>query len=281
MGHQPSRMVLMSSSFDDFRALQELDAKVSNSLAAAFIRQGTMATTINFNDEDYSVGFIYSSNPEKADTAHLYTEKDFLLSVGNIFSWLDENSGKTYWYIIYDYIPSVKKIDYHEYLAYECNYNQDDIHGYLLNTAKKYIDTKLQANIMEVSNAKPLLITGQNNWSINDIVPLGSRIMRVIEKDDYSTPGLIFYSLESFVAGEKPDDSTLPTQPVINYDSEVFAGTSLNIATEDGYFTSSIDLSPIITPNMVYFNAPLSAGTFTIEFKANSSIVTQTYKVVS
>lgn len=140
---------------------------------------------------------------------------------------------------------------------------------------------------MEISLAKPLLILGTDSLAIGDIIRLANlnsadenRVWRILEKDNYSTQGLVYYSLESYVAREQPNDSTLIPEDVVEYDDEVRAGAELTLTTEDGYFESDINLKKVITPTKIYVTIPYTASYISFRLKTNGEIISTKYKVV-
>lgn len=269
----------MTNNFTDFRNIQTLDKTAANLSAAAFIDYGSMSTTITVGNVDYTVGLVYNDKEIDNDRGYLYSKAENAFSIGTTFSWTDSYS-TTRHYIIIDDVPSVKAVSYHQYIVLQCNIVIDGKYGYMMNTAQKYIDTKLQSNIMEISLAKPILVFGEDLYNITDIIPIGTRKWRVLEKDDYSTTGLVFLSLESFVSRNKPDDSTILPVDEVEYDEEVRAGTQLNLATEQGYFISSPEIEAEITPTVIYLTIPYTISSITINTMYNSNVVSKVYKVV-
>ena len=76
----------MTTSFEDFRNINKTDKTAQDKIAADFIDHGSMATTIIVDNTELPVGFVYSSNPELPDTAHLFTKLESPLPIGTVFS---------------------------------------------------------------------------------------------------------------------------------------------------------------------------------------------------
>lgn len=266
--------------FDDFRRLQDADKLATDRNAAKFIFRGSMATTINFAGTEYQVGFVYN-NREEEDKAYLYIFKPIQLPIGGVFTWTDHNN-VPHQYLIYDEEKSVKRVIYNKYLCFECNVQVDDAWGYLSGPRSTYINTQLRQMLYEVSLAKPVLIMGSSysDFEIAHILEIGGRNWRVIEKDNYSAPGLVYYYLEQFVAQKDSDITSLDFKPE-EEDPEVWKpGQEITLKTVDGYFESTPAVKARITPTTVSFTVPYDTDEITVVYKTEDEIVTDTYKVV-
>ncbi len=281
----------MTTSLDNFRAIQQVDRKAQDEVAAQFITDGSMATEILVSDAWMDAALVYSANPTTPDTAHLYVPRENALNIGTIFATTfgsdadckesREDVESLHYFIIVDEVFSVKHVHYHEYNVYECNtLTGEGDRGYI--TTARYINTRIQSDVMEVSLAKPLLVLpGTATYAIGDILHIGNRVWRILEIDDYTSTGINYYSLESFVAGEDADESTLPDDSAVDSDSDgsLCAGTEITVATEDGYFTSTPAVKAKRTPTQVTFTVPFTSQ-FSYSIKENGEVITMEYEVI-
>ena len=144
-----------------------------------------------------------------------------------------------------------------------------------------YVNTQLRQSLYEVSLAKPVLITGNDEYQIAEVLSIGDRNWRIIEKDNYSAQGLVYYYLELYAAqkdAEKVEEVMIPDPiPDLN---EWRPGETVVLSTEDGYFESDYDLNPSITPTTVTFVVPYDVSEINVVYKTEGEIVSKTYKVV-
>lgn len=265
--------------FDGFRYQQRIERKATNRNAAKFIFRGSMATRIYYQGDELEVGFVYD-NREEEDKAYVYVLKPTALAIGQTFLWIDHNEQEHY-YIIYDEEKSVKKVDYNKYLVFECNVLLDDVWAYLSGPRSTYVNTQLRQSLYEVSLAKPVLITGADEHQIADILLIGGRNWRIIEKDNYSAPGLVYYYLEQYVAQKDTETAvdSFVDDPIPEED-QWRPGELVTLSTEDGYFESDYELNPTISMTSVTFTVPYDVAEINVVYKTDDMIQSKTYKVV-
>lgn len=268
----------MTNMFDSFRIRQGVEKSVTDKNAVKFIYEGSMATEINVGENHYAVGLVYE-NKEEEDLAYLYIAKPETFQVGTVFTWVDTNLAEHH-YIIYDEQKQVKNTRYNKYLCFECNVEVDKEWGYLTGPRTTYVNTQLRQSLYEVSLAKPVLVMGQDEYPIASVLSIAERNWRIIEKDNYSAPGLVYYYLEQYVGRKDSDNVAFDMADDEQEADEWRPGEKVTVPTEDGYFTASIDVNPVITPDYVYFTVPYTATEITIAFKTEGEIVERTYKVV-
>ena len=266
------------SLFDGLRAQQKVERQATNRNAAKFIFRGSMSTIIEYEGAPYKVGFVYD-NREEEDKAYLYVLKPKMFEIGRIFKWVDTND-QPHHYIIYDEEKSVKDVDYNKYLVFECNVELENEWGYISGPRTTYINTQLRQSMYEVSLAKPVLILGGDTHDISEVLSIGGRYWRIIEKDNYSTQGLVYYYLEQFVTQKNADEAEDTFVPDILEREQFHPGDEIEVNTEDGYFECDYELHATITPNKVYFTVPYDVDHLTIAFKTVGVVEEKTYKVV-
>ena len=269
---------MTTNMFDDFREQQVVERKSTNRNAAKFIFRGSMSTIINYQGRDYKVGFVYD-NREEEDKAYLYVLKPQIFSIGQIFRWTDTNE-QDHFYIIYDEEKSVKDVDYNKYLVFECNVQVDDLWAYMSGPRSTYVNTQLRQALYEVSLAKPVLITGADQYQIAEILSIGGRYWRIIEKDNYSAQGIVYYYLEQFVTQKNIDEAVNTFTPDMLEFEQLHPGDEITLNTQDGYFECDYELHATITPDKVMFTVPYDVDQITIAYKTAGLVQEKTYKVV-
>lgn len=268
----------MTNIFDQFRSRVGRDMAATDKNAVKFITEGSMATEISVGEKTYAVGLVYD-NREDMDKTFLYIAKPDTFSIGTVFEWIDTNLASHH-YLIFDEEKQVKNTRYNKYLCFECNVQTDIGWGFLSGPRSKYVNTQLRQMLYEVSLANPVLIMGADEYAISTIIPLGDRNWRVIEKDNYSVPGLVYYYLEQFVA-QKDSDLVPDTFEEDEPDPDtLYPGQEIHLETEDGYFESTPAVNACITPDMVTFNVPYDTDEILLVYKTDGQIVSATYKVV-
>lgn len=268
----------MTDLFDAFRLREGVEKSVVDKNAVKFIYEGSMATEIRIGENHYAVGFVYD-NQEETDKAYLYIAKPETFNVGTVFTWSDTNL-VDHFYLIYDEEKQVKNTRYNKYLCLECNVEVDGYWGYLTGPRSTYVNTQLRQALYEVSLAKPVLVMGEDVFAIASVLHIAERNWRIIEKDNYSAPGLVYYYLEQYVA-QKDSETVAEEMPEEEQAADEWKpGQKIELATEEGYFHSSVDVDPVITPSTIYFTVPYTATTITVAYKTEGVIHEQTYKVV-
>ena len=266
--------------FDDFRRLQGADKLAMDRNAAKFMLRGSMATKIFFEGAEYQAGFVYS-NREEEDKAYLYVFKPTALPIGGVFTWIDHNMNP-HQYLVYDEEKSVKRVVYNKYLCFECNVQVGDAWGYLSGPRSTYINTQLRQLLYEVSLAKPVLImgAGTSTFDIASILKIANRNWRIIEKDNYSAPGLVYYYLEQFVEQKDSTEAAEQFKPDVETPYVWKPGQEVQLSTINGFFQSTPAIKACITPTMVTFTVPYDVDEITVVYKTETETVTETYKVV-
>jgi hypothetical protein len=144
-----------------------------------------------------------------------------------------------------------------------------------------YINTTIRDNHVEVSEAKPIAILPRNSHSVSDILIVNDRPWLVIERDDYSTDGITYYSLQATTSGKKIDDSTLIPQTIVDDSTIKVHGLDvITVSTEDAFFSSNKKFDVTRTLNSVEFRVPFGYSDFYIQVKHEGIIQTVSYKVV-
>lgn len=264
--------------FGIVRDQQKNERRATNRNAAKFIFRGSMATTIMYNFHEYQVGFVYD-NREEEDKAYLYVLKPTMFSIGHTFMWADTN-GQEHYYLIYDEEKSVKDVDYNKYLVFECNVLVDDVWSYMSGPRTTYVNTQLRQSLYEVSLAKPVLITGVERYQVAEILSIGGRNWRIIEKDNYSAPGLVYYYLELYVTQKDVDEAQESFIPDPVVADQWRPGEVITLSTEEGYFESDCELNPSISMTSVTFTVPYDVPEIHVVYKTEGVIQEKTYKVV-
>lgn len=266
------------NNFDSFRNRQVAERRSADLYAAKFIFQGSMSTKIVLQNDCYDVGFVYD-NREEEDKAFVYVMKPHTFPIGETLMWRD--GPHEHYYLIYDEEKSVKKVIYNKYLCFECNVQVDGQWAYLSGPRSTYVNTQLRQALYEVSLAKPVLITGINTYEVSSILTIGECAWRIIEKDNYSAPGLVYYYLEQYVTQKDTEEaqmSFIPDEPLGA--NEVRPGDTVTIITEDGFFEADYELHPQITPTSATFVVPYDVTELNIVYKTDGSMREVTYKVV-
>jgi hypothetical protein len=144
-----------------------------------------------------------------------------------------------------------------------------------------YINTTIKDNHVEVSEAKPIAILPRNSHTVSDILMINNRPWLVIERDDFSTDGITYYSLQATTVGKAVDDSSLLPPETINPSViQVHGLDVITVSTEDAYFSSNKKFDVTRTLNSIEFRVPFGYSDFYIQVKQGGAIQTISYKVV-
>lgn len=272
----------MTNCFDLFRQKVGEEKAVTDRTAVRFVYEGSMATEVSVGEAHFNVGLVYD-NKEETDKLFLYIQKPKQFKNGTIFQWTDSNLNE-HSYIVFDEEKVVKNVRYNKYLCFECNVQVDGTWGYMNGPGSTYVNTLLRQSLYEVSLAKPVLIMGVDDYAVASVLEIGDRYWRIIEKDNYTHSGLVFYYLEQYVKQKDSDDVVDSFDDVDDEvdreDDWVRPGEVITLNTTDGYFESSVELEHHITRSSVVFTVPYDVDSFSVVFKTGDLIRTKEYKVV-
>lgn len=174
-----------------------------------------------------------------------------------------------------------KNILFKKFLVKECNFALDGVYGWIKGLGS-YIGTTLKDDQVIVSDIKPILIVAGSPYKIGDTISVSGRPFKISEMDNFSKASLTYYSLEATreIRNTENDIYIVP-EPNTPVDFiEVTRLSTVEVATEQGYFKSSIILNENRMPTIVRFVVPAYAKEFTVEVKSASAVVIKNYKVV-
>lgn len=265
------------SNFDNFKKTQEINGVAKQKIAAKFILEGDTATVIEIENKQYNVAMSYL-NKEDNDKAYVYIEKPDNLAIGSQFYWRKENL----YFIVMDIQKNVAYTAYNKYLAYECNVEIGNIWCYF--DTNHYINTEKKRDLIEISQAKPVLIACGDPWAIKDKIIIKNRPWLIIEKDNYSTDGVTYYSLEATTMDKTVANTTLLTSAMTSSSEEinnVKAMDIITLATTNGFVkcdSSAVKFER--TKNSIKFKVPFGLNEFTVTVLIDAAEVSTKYKVV-
>jgi hypothetical protein len=146
---------------------------------------------------------------------------------------------------------------------------------------QSYVDTQILDGHIEESQAKPIAILPRSVLNVSDKIVINGRPWLIIERDDYSTDGLTYYSLQATTDSKPVDDSTLlPASVIDNSLIQVKGLDVITLSTEDAFFSSDKKFDVTRTINSIVFTVPFGYNEFYIKVKQNGEVKTFSYKVV-
>lgn len=264
------------NSIDSFKERIRTEKVAQERLSVKFIYDGINAVKIILNGAEIPAALVYKEHGEELDGAEVFVENKNALTVGNIFSWYNKN-----FIVIEEMELAAKNILFKKYLVKECNFLLDGIYGWIKGLGS-YIRTILKDDQVIVSDIKPLLVVAGNPYKVGDTIKVADRPFKIAEMDNFSKVGLSYYSLEA-TREERDTTDDIYIEPVEPTPADVIQVRPLQeveIATEQGYFKSSIVLNENRMPLKVRFVVPSYASEFEVEVKSGGEVLTQKYKVV-
>ena len=187
--------------FERFKAAQAQRAVANRNFNAGFLVNGASAATlVNTFDKTIKISAAVV-NKQESDIAYIYTDLQNPLEIGSIWEV------KSLHLIVAEHIEVIKEVKWYKYKCYVCNAQlAPDLWGYFKGPEASYINIALKQEAVIQSQQKPILVTTANRLAYKDKILINSRPWQVIEYDDISQPGLVFYSLKPTTISKIEED---------------------------------------------------------------------------
>lgn len=268
------------SSFDRFKQRNLMLNSSEKDINNDFVMKGYASTTIT-NDADGSTLTAYVYNKQEKDEGYIYTDISDPLTVGSCWE------AKGLHFLIAEEIVIMKEVAFHKYYALLCNINNGNEWWYFKKD--DYIDVSLRQDSFIKSLAKPLLVTPGTPFGYNDKVVILNRAWLVQEYDNYSQPGITYYSITPTTISKDALEERVEEEPVIEQAEQVevkedsqyqiIPNHIYELVTEGGYFRTSSNAISIVsrTSTLVKFSIPFGVSAVTVTVKQNGELVEFTY----
>lgn len=271
----------MSNSFERFKLRNQLMNPSEKNKNADFIIKGYASTTM-ISDLDNTVthlGYVY--NKQEKDEGYIYTYYDEPLAIGSCWNV------KGLHFLVDEEIIIIKDVSFRKYHAFLCNIETPN--GWWYFKKDDYIDVSLRKDSFIKSLAKPLLITPGKPFDYNDKVLIADRAWLVQELDNYTHPGITYYSVTPTTMSKDVIDTRVDTFPVKEQAEEIpfndakeyqiIPNHVYELETENGYFRTSCGVLNIVSrsSNLVKFSIPFGVDVVEVEVRQSGETVTITY----
>ena len=271
----------MASSFERFKQRNQLMNSSEKETNREFVLKGYASTTM-ISDADGTtthLGYVY--NKQENDEGYIYTHYEEPLQIGSCWNV------KGLHFLIDEEIIIIKDVTFRKYHALLCNIEADGTWWYFKKD--DYIDVSLREKSFIKSLAKPLLVTAGQPFDYNDKVLIANRAWLVQEFDNYTHPGITYYSMTPTTMSKDAIETRVENKPVIEqaesvqYDDDleyqIIPNHIYELTTEDGYFRTSCNVLNIVSrsSNLVKFSIPFGIEEVTVEVKQNGVITTIVY----
>lgn len=129
-------------------------------------------------------------NKQEQNLAYIYTNEQEPLNIGSVWK------AKTLNLMVYQEIVTIKDVAWHKYKAFLCNTEVAGMPGYLIGPETSKINVDLAQKAVLISQATPLLVLPANcGLTIGSRIYIKSRGWEIQEYDNYSTTGIIYFTL--------------------------------------------------------------------------------------
>lgn len=249
------------SSFSRFQDINQKRGIANQETNASFIIKGYPSISIKNaqTGEEQPASVV---NRQEKDLAYIYTHINQPIEVGSVWG------AKELKWLISEEIVIIKNVAWHKYVAFLCNVEVDGFWGYFKSPEKTYINVVLQEKELLQSQQKPILVLGQDIFSIGDKFKIKDRAWMIQEKDNFDQNGVVYYSLTPTTISKDVTNTDLSVKskesvevtPKIKSPSEYgfIPNKSITLPTRDFYFKSSVNGVQIISllENEVTFKIP-------------------------
>jgi len=271
----------MASSFERFKQRNELMNKSEKSVNADFVALGYASITMISDADDTVTQLAYVYNKQENDEGYIYTPYNEPIQIGSCWN------AKGLHFLIDEEIIIIKDVKFRKYHALLCNIEADGTWWYFKKD--DYIDVSLREKSFIKSLAKPLLVTAGKPFDYNDKVMIADRAWLIQEFDNYTHPGVTYYSVTPTTMSKDVIETRVDKEPIIEqaeevqYDDDsdyiIIPNKIYEVETENGYFRTSCNVLNVVsrTSNLVKFSIPFGIDIVEIEVKQQGTIVTITY----
>ena len=271
----------MANSFERFKQRNQLMNSSEQNFNRQFVLQGYASITM-ISDADSAITHnAYVYNKQENDEGYIYTHYEEPLVIGSCWN------AKGLHFLIDEEIVIMKDVTFRKYHALLCNIEANGTWWYFKKD--DYIDVSLRQDSFIKSLAKPLLVTAGKPFNYNDKVLIADRAWLIQEFDNYTHPGVTYYSVTPTTMSKEVIETRVEDKPVIEqaeevpYDKDsdyiIIPNHIYEVATEGGYFRTTCKVLKIVSraSDLVKFSIPFGVDIVEIEVKQQGQIVTITY----
>ena len=272
----------MANAFERFKQRNQWMSNSEKNVNADFIALG-YASIVMINDADNTVTQLaYVYNKQENDDGYIYTPYREPIRIGSCWNV------KGLHFLVDEEIVIIKDVKFRKYHALLCNIEADGTWWYFKKD--DYIDVSLRQDAFIKSLAKPLLVTAGKPFNYNDKVMIADRAWLIQEFDNYTHPGVTYYSVTATTMSKDEIEARVDNKPVIEKAEEIpfdrdenpykiIPNQEYEVETENGYFRTSCKVLKVIsrTSNLVKFSIPFGVDVVEIEVKQQGEILTITY----
>ncbi len=272
----------MANAFERFKQRNQLINNSEKNVNADFIALGYASVTMINDADDTITQLAYVYNKQENDEGYIYTPYIEPIQIGSCWSV------KGLHFLVDEEIVIIKDVKFRKYHALLCNIEADGTWWYFKKD--DYVDVSLRRDTFIKSLAKPLLVTAGKPFDYNDKVMIADRAWLIQEFDNYTHPGVTYYSVTATTMSKDEIETRVDNKPVIEKAEEIpFDGDEnpykiipnqeYEVETENGYFRTSCKVLKVIsrTSNLVKFSIPFVVDVVEIEVKQQGEILTITY----
>ena len=276
----------MANAFERFKQRNQMLNGSNKDYNKSFVLKGYASTTM-ISDADETVEHLaYVYNKQEKDEGYIYTLYDEPLEIGSCWNV------KGLHFLIDEEIIIIKDVAFRKYHALLCNIESAGTWWYFKKD--DYIDVSLRDNAFIKSLAKPLLVTPGTPFGYGDKVKILNKVWLIQEYDNYSHPGITYYSITASTISkellETEEPYELPIiEPAENIEMQedpeesehiIIPNQVYTLSTEDGYFRTSSNLLKVVsrTSSSVQFTIPFGVSEVTVSVKQGGEIVDIVYR---
>lgn len=271
----------MANSFERFKQRNQWMSNSEKNVNADFVALGYASITMISDADDTVTQLAYVYNKQENDEGYIYTPYNEPIQIGSCWN------AKGLHFLVDEEIIIIKDVKFRKYHALLCNIEADGTWWYFKKD--DYIDVSLKQDSFIKSLAKPLLVTAGKPFNYNDKVMIADRAWLIQEFDNYTHPGVTYYSVTPTTMSKDVIETRIENEPLIEqaeevqYDADsqykIVPNQVYEVETENGYFRTSCNVLKVIsrTSNLVKFSIPFGVDIVEIEVKQQGVIVTITY----
>ena len=263
-------MANLRNILDQYQTIAAVKDKCIKNKTSYFVQHGESSKVVHNErtDSDLTVNIVMN-DADGPDNAFIFALTTDDLVQGDYITFDSAT------FILYESVRVIKDVDFKKFKAYECNaLVNGKTKGYFYLNPNSPKDTVLDKSLIENSQLLPtLIVPASAGIQIGDYIKIDDQTWLIEEANTFADPGIGYYYMR-----RSPNSNVSMKGFAKDKSNVAYKGMHITLATEKGYYSSSVNLTIVKrTGSAIEFIVP--SADFTITVKKNDVDVIYSYTV--